>query len=82
MALTAQQKIDLRARWCSEISRRRDQLPLSRPNLDAAITAVDNWVEANAASYNSALPAQARNNLTAAQKTELLYLVALARYGG
>lgn len=82
MALTTAQKLAIRAVWGSDLSQRREPFNLSKPDLDAAITAVDAWIDANAAAYNSALPLAARNTLNAAQKAELLYLVALKRYGG
>ena len=64
------------SRWWSNL---REPLNLSRPNLLAAIVATDNWIDSNQASYNSALPAAARNNLTLIQKTLLFCSVALAR---
>lgn len=75
-------RIAIRAAWCSTISERREAFPLTRAQLDAAVAATDDWIDDNAASYNSALPAAARNNLTAAQKAELFSLVALRRFGG
>ena len=80
--LTAPQKLAIRAQWGADISRRRELFNLSKPDLDAAITAVDAWVEANAAAYNAALPLAARTTLTASQKAELLAIVALKRYAG
>ena len=82
MALTTAQKIAIRAAWGADISFKRIEFTLSKADVDAAIDAVDNWIDANAASYNSALPLPARTTLTSAQKAELLYLVALKRYGG
>lgn len=82
MALTANRKQQLRRDWSAVLSTRREVFGLSKADLDAAITAVDNWVETNATGYNLALPQAARSGLTAAQKAELLARVALARYGG
>ena len=48
-------------------------------HLAGAVDATDDWIEANQAGYNAALPAPARNNLSAAQKTLLFCAVALAR---
>ncbi len=45
----------------------------------AAVNATDAWIEANQASYNSALPTTFRTNATLAQKTLLFCAVALAR---
>lgn len=82
MALTTLQKQALRALWSSLVSERRETFPLTKAQLDAAITATDDWIESNAASYNTALPVAARTNLTAGQKAELFSIVALKRYGG
>jgi hypothetical protein len=41
--------------------------------LSAAILAADQWVEANQASYNAALPAAFRNNSSIRQKAALLF---------
>lgn len=81
MALTTHQLQAIRGKYGSDVSARSEVLALSRPQLDAALLAIDSWIDANAAAYNSALPAAARNNLTAAQKAELLYLVCLKRFG-
>ena len=54
---------------------------LSKADLRAAVDATDDWIDANAASYNSALPVAARTNLSAAQKTVLFCAIALMRVG-
>ena len=46
----------------------------------AAVDAADIWANSNAASFNSALPTTARNNLTAAQKALLLMFVVSKRF--
>lgn len=46
----------------------------------AAVDAADTWINSNSASYNSALPATARNNMTASQKALLLMFVITKRY--
>lgn len=80
--LTNQRRQQLRADWGRAVSFRREAFPLTKAQLDAAIAAADDWVEANAVSFNNALPAAAKTNLNAAQKAELLNMVALARFGG
>jgi len=63
------------------VSRRRDSLAgLLKADVQAAVAAVDDWVVANQASFNAALPLPARTSLTAAQKAELLALVLQRRY--
>lgn len=52
---------------------------VTKTDLRAAIDATDTWIDDNAASFNSALPAAARTNLTSAQKTLLFCAVACMR---
>ena len=53
---------------------------VTKSDVRAAINAVDDWVVANAAAYNNALPAAAKAALTAAQKSMLLSYVVEKRY--
>ncbi len=57
----------------------RETVGVSKTELLAAVAATDTWIDDNAASYNSALPAAAQSGLTAAQKTLLFCAVALMR---
>ena len=50
-----------------------------KTDLQDAIDATDNWIEANQAAFNAALPVTFRTNATSAQKTILFCAVALAR---
>lgn len=52
---------------------------LSKDDLLAAVAATDTWIDANAASYNAAIPQPARAELTAEQKTLMFCCVALMR---
>lgn len=81
-ALTAPQRLAVRALWAADISNRREAFLLSKPDLDAAIAAADTWVDSNAAAYNAALPLAARNGLSPAQKSELLLYVIRKRFLG
>jgi hypothetical protein len=53
---------------------------ITKTQLRAAIDAADQWASDNAASFNSALPVAARNNLAAPQKARLLAWVVLKRH--
>lgn len=53
---------------------------LTKAQLRAAVDAADQWCDDNASSYNSALPAAARNALTARQKASLLREVIRRRH--
>ena len=68
------------ARFMEDASRLRDPLPLTKPDLLAAVNAVDDWVEANTAGYNAAIPLPARTALTAKQKAWLLFVVVRRRF--
>lgn len=70
----------LHANFMREASRTRQNLPLAKLDLRAAIDAIDSWVEANKASFNSAIPLPARTALTAAQKAQLLVFVVTRRF--
>lgn len=56
-------------------------LTLTKDDLTAAVAGIDDWVEANAADFNVAIPQPARAALTTPQKAALLSYVALARFG-
>ncbi len=60
---------------------RRWGVAITKADLRAAIDATDAWIEANAAAYNTALPAAARAGLNAQEKTVLFCVVALRRAG-
>ena len=82
MALTLAIRQALRAEYGSTLSGRRDAFNLTKPQLDAAIAAIDDWIESNAASLNAAIPLPARTALTAGQKMELFFLIARRRFSG
>lgn len=54
---------------------------VTKPDLRAAVDAIDGWVDANQASFNSAIPQPARGALTATQKSLLLMFVVMRRQG-
>ena len=53
----------------------------NKAELAAAVDATDDWIEANTASYNAALPAAFRTKASLLQKTLLFCWVALRRAG-
>lgn len=64
-----------------EISRFSEPLgALTKADLRAALDAADGWADANASSYNTALPQPARGVLTAKQKARLLMFVIRRRF--
>lgn len=79
-ALSAADRTEVGRRIMDALSSAREATVLTKAQILAAINATDDFVEANAAAYNAALPAAARNNLTAAQKARLFAMVTLRRY--
>ena len=62
-----------------QFSRTFETIALTKPEIQAAIDATDAWIDANASTFNLALPEAARTNLTAKQKTRLFFAVASRR---
>lgn len=71
---------DLQKEFCSDLSNSRTAFNLLKPDLRAAINAIDNWIVANQASFNAAIPQPARATLTVDQKTELFMRVMARRF--
>lgn len=64
-----------------QLSDAHESCGVTKAQLRAAIDALDDFLEANAAALNSAIPQPARGALTTAQKARLLAYVALRRWG-
>lgn len=58
----------------------RQPIAVNKANGRAAVAAIDEWAEANAAAFNSAIPQPARGLLSAKEKAELLWKVLRERY--
>lgn len=67
--------------WRWFMRRNTDPCAFSKADLRAAINAVDVWIDANASSFNTALPQPFRGAATADQKTLILCWVAMRRAG-
>lgn len=80
--LSEQDRFDLWADFMRDQSSRNESTGvLLKEELRAAVDATDDWINDNAAAYNTALPTAARTTLTASQKAKLFSFVALKRYG-
>jgi hypothetical protein len=64
----------------SDLSARRESLGLTKAELRAAVDAIDQWVDDNAISFNTAIPLPARTTLTAKQKVELFMSIVKRRW--
>ena len=81
--LTNQQRSRATNDWIGEeYSLKKVRADLSVADIRAAINAVDDWIEANQAGFNAALPLPFRNVATAGQKAALFSFVALKKYRG
>jgi len=73
-------RIQLWKEFMDESSSVRDPLDLTKADLRAAVDGLDDWLEANAAAVNQAIPQPARGSLTAKQKARLLVFVIKQRF--
>ena len=58
----------------------RNKVVPGQQDIQAAVDAVDDWLEANRASFNAALPEPAKKGLLLKQKNKLLLLVINKRW--
>lgn len=63
-----------------QLSQVRESISIGRQDLRDAINAADKWIDANAASFNNALPLISKTNLTVKQKSQLLVYVIRSRW--
>lgn len=68
------------AEFMQELSRSRQDAPLNKADLRAAVDAIDTWISSNAAAFNAAIPQPARAALTSAQKAQLFAAIVDKRF--
>ena len=68
------------ADFMRDLSSEREACAVIKPDLRAAVDAIDAWLNTNASSLNTAIPQPARANLTTPQKARLLMAVVRKRY--
>lgn len=78
--MTNAQRAALWAEYMQDISTARESCAITKPELRAAVDALDAWLDANASVINAAIPQPARGALTAPQKARLLTYVIRQRY--
>lgn len=74
---------DRAATWAAmmrDLSVAAESCGITKAQLRAALDAADSWADSNAAAFNTALPAAARNGLTSTQKARLLLAVVRRRW--
>lgn len=64
----------------AQVMRELSMPGITKPELRAAVNALDTWLNDNAAAANAALPQPARGVLTVEQKAALLSYVIARRY--
>lgn len=79
MALTTGDRAEVNAELQRRFSVDALACPVSKADLRAAVDAVDDWVDANSSSFNTAIPQPARGALTTTQKALLLDYVVRKR---
>lgn len=65
--------------WRGFMRRNTENCGFTKEQLRAAVDACDTWIDANAASFNSSLPAAFRTTASLTQKTLLFCYVAMRR---
>jgi hypothetical protein len=80
-ALTQTERTRIGAKFQEDASLTREPLgAVLKADIQAAVAAADDWLVANLASFNNALPQPARAALTTTQKARLLVFVIERRY--
>jgi len=75
--LTSEQR---QALWAEFQRDDTGEIAVTKPDLRAAVDAIDDWFDANAATINQAIPQPARGALTARQKALLFMHIMTKRF--
>ena len=78
--LTLEQRQQIWRGLMRYLSRNQTVIPVTKPELQAAINALDTWVDANAAAINTALPEPFKSAADNDLKALLLVVVVAARH--
>ncbi|KKN37292.1 hypothetical protein LCGC14_0764910 [marine sediment metagenome] len=79
-ALPDADRVAIWREFMEDLSNRREGTPFSKGDLRAGVDALDGWLDANAASANTALPQPFRGAASVQQKALLLQFVIQKRY--
>jgi hypothetical protein len=66
--------------WAEFMRNGQGDLGITKADLRAAVDAIDAWLEANSAAFNSTIPQPARGAMSTRQKAALLKAVVTKRY--
>lgn len=75
--LSPQDRFDV---WADLMRQNLGTVSITKPQLRAAVDALDDFLDQNATSLNNTLPVESRTNLTASQKAAVLSAVIAKRY--
>lgn len=67
--------------WMRDVSTSQESCAFTKDDLQAAVAAADDWVEANSTAFNQALPQPFRSAATVPQKIAVLAYVLWRRIG-
>ena len=74
-------RLRVTVQWMRDISSAQEPCAFTKDDLQAAVAAADDWVEANSISFNQALPQPFRGAATTPQKIAVLAYVLWRRIG-
>ena len=76
--LDSESRVQLLGDW---MRTNTEALGITKPDLRAAVSALDVFFDTNATAINNAIPQPARSSLSVAQKAKLITYVIMKRYG-
>ncbi len=78
--LSDEDRYSIWGRFMSDISNRREAVNVNKPQLRAAVDAIDTWISDNTASFKAAIPEPAKTELSNKYKVELFMRIANRRW--
>jgi hypothetical protein len=78
--LSDENRFFVTAKYQTNASKLFKEIPLSKSELRSVINAIDQWIDDNQASFNSALPEPAKSVLSMKEKVELFMRVVNKRW--
>jgi hypothetical protein len=75
-------RIQVGGTFQSDVSNARVQFPAGvvKADIQAAIAAIDSWIDSNSASFNAAIPQPVRGAFSSAMKSQMFVAVLKKRY--
>ena len=73
-------RVTMVQKFAQDMSGTRTAVSIVKADMRAAVNAIDDWVQANASAFNTAIPQPARGALSTQQKAKLLWYVVQRRF--